>query len=137
MIDRYPLLVGRRQVQACQGDRFRRHRYRHQRALQLCKSPAGISARISANTRLQVKQTEDTITLLVEWESLTPEKRKGTAGMCFSLRLRFHSGCLFFRVCSLHCFLDSTHQEWSPLGTVLPLHGFQGRDQRQPGQARI
>ncbi|GHJ89275.1 hypothetical protein NliqN6_5677 [Naganishia liquefaciens] len=26
-----------------------------------------------------VKQTEDTITLLVEWESLTPEKRKGTA----------------------------------------------------------
>jgi hypothetical protein len=29
----------------------------------------------------QVKQTEDTITLLVEWESLTPEKRKGTAGM--------------------------------------------------------
>jgi D-galacturonate reductase len=29
---------------------------------------------------MQVKQTEDTITLLVEWESLTPEKRKGTAG---------------------------------------------------------
>ena len=33
----------------------------------------------------QVKQTEDTITLLVEWESLTPEKRKGTAGAFFRL----------------------------------------------------
>lgn len=81
----------------------------------------------------QVKQTEDTITLLVEWESLTPEKRKGTAGMSpvlsFPLKLwqRLNpKPARLLPLISIHRILDSAYQEWCPLGAILPLHGLQG-----------
>lgn len=79
-------------------------------------------------SRRQVKQTEDTITLLVEWESLTPEKRKGTAGAFSHSDHSLTPWLTDLPFFSLHGIMDGPDQERRSFRAVLPLHGIQGRN---------
>lgn len=69
-------------------------------------------------------KTEDTITLLVDWENISNPKQRGTAVYTAS-----YVSSIFtlsgFRVLTLSQ-MGSTAQGWCSLGAAIPLHGRQG-----------